>query len=82
MALPAGGTYLVKSELGSISDLVSAVENSISNLASESVKPVSENDRILISAIQGEVLKLEANNLDEMNHIRGMDYNLEVQKLR
>lgn len=82
MALPAGGTYLVKSELGSISDLVAAVENSISNLASESVKPVSENDRILIRAIQGEVLKLEANNLDEMNHIRGMDCKLEVRKLR
>jgi hypothetical protein len=58
MALPAGVTYLVKSELGSISDLVAAVENSITNLALESVKPVVENDRILISATQGEILEL------------------------
>jgi DNA-binding NarL/FixJ family response regulator len=56
MELPAGVTYLVKSELGSISDLVAAVKNSISNLAFESVKPVVENDRILISATQGEIL--------------------------
>jgi len=58
MALPAGVTYLVKSELGSISDLVAAVENSISNLAFDSVKPVVENERILISATQGEILEL------------------------
>ena len=64
MALPAGVTYLVKSELGSISDLVVAVENSISNLAFESVKPVVENDRILISATQGEILELKVINLD------------------
>ena len=64
MALPAGVTYLVKSELGSISDLVAAVENSISNLAFESVKPVVENDRIRISATQGEILELKVINLD------------------
>ena len=64
MALPAGVTYLVKSELGSISDLVAAVENSISNLALESVKPVVEIDQILISASQGEILVLEVINLD------------------
>jgi DNA-binding NarL/FixJ family response regulator len=56
MALPAGTTYLIKSELGSISDLVKAVENSLSNLSFESIKPVVENDRILISATQGEIL--------------------------
>jgi hypothetical protein len=64
MALSAGVTYLVKSELGSISNLVAAVENYISNLAFESVKPVVENDRILISATQGEILGLKVINLD------------------
>ena len=64
MALPAGVTYLVKSDLGSISDLVAAVENSISNLAFNSIKTVVENDRILISSAQGEILELEAINLD------------------
>jgi len=60
VGLPAGVTYLVKSELGSISELVTAVDSSISNLHYESVKPVVENDRILISATQGEILLLLA----------------------
>ena len=60
VALPAGATYIVKSELGSITDLVSAVESSISNLTTEFVKPVIENDRILISATQGEILLMLA----------------------
>jgi DNA-binding NarL/FixJ family response regulator len=60
VALPAGVTYIVKSELGSITDLVTAVESSISNLTSEFVKPVVENDRILISATQGEILLMLA----------------------
>lgn len=60
VALPASVTYIVKSELGSITDLVSAVESSISNLTTESVKPVVENDRILISATQGEILLMLA----------------------
>ena len=60
VGLPAGVTYLVKSELGSISELVTAVDSSISNLNYESVKPVVENDRILISATQGEILLLLA----------------------
>jgi DNA-binding NarL/FixJ family response regulator len=64
MALPAGVTYLVKSDLGSISDLVAAVENSISNLTFNSIKPFVENERILISSAQGEILELEATNLD------------------
>ena len=64
MALPAGVTYLVKSDLGSISDLVAAVENSISNLTFNSIKPFVENERILISSAQGEILELEAINLD------------------
>ena len=60
VGLPAGVTYLVKSELGSISELVTAVDSSISNLNYESVQPVVENDRILISATQGEILLLLA----------------------
>lgn len=60
VGLPAGVTYLVKSEMGSISELVTAVDSSISNLNYESVKPVVENDRILISATQGEILLLLA----------------------
>jgi len=60
VALPAGVTYLVKSELGSISDLVAAVEDSISHSSSEIEKPVFENDRIVISATQGEILLLLA----------------------
>ena len=39
--------------------LVAVDENSVSNLVFESVKPILENDRILISATQGEILKLE-----------------------
>jgi DNA-binding NarL/FixJ family response regulator len=60
VAIPAGVTYLVKSELGSISELVTAVEGSISHSSSETVRPVMENDRIIISATQGEILLLLA----------------------
>lgn len=59
-ALPVGITYLVKSELGSIADLVTAVENSISNSNSTNDQPLVENDRIVISATQGEILLLLA----------------------
>jgi DNA-binding NarL/FixJ family response regulator len=60
VAIPAGVTYLVKSELGSITELVYAVEESISNTATASVSPVMENDRIIISASQGEILLMLA----------------------
>jgi DNA-binding NarL/FixJ family response regulator len=60
VAIPAGVTYLVKSELGSISELVTAVEESISHSSSETVRPVMENDRIIISATQCEILLLLA----------------------
>lgn len=60
VAIPAGVTYLVKSELGSISELVTAVEESISHSSSETVRPVMENDRIIISVTQGEILLLLA----------------------
>ena len=60
VAIPAGVTYLVKSELGSITELVHAVEESISHSATASVRPVMENDRIIISASQGEILLMLA----------------------
>jgi DNA-binding NarL/FixJ family response regulator len=58
--IPEGVTYLVKSELGSISELVTAVEDSISKSNVVVLKPVVENDRIIISSTQGEILLLLA----------------------
>ena len=60
VAIPAGVTYLVKSELGAISDLVSAVEESISHFTTNVERPVIENNRIVISSTQGEILLLLA----------------------
>jgi DNA-binding NarL/FixJ family response regulator len=60
VAIPAGVTYLVKSELGSITDLVNAVEESISKSASAGVRLEMDNDRIVISATQGEILLMLA----------------------
>ena len=60
MAIPEGVTYLVKSELGAISDLVGAVEDSISHSATHHGRPEMENDRIVISSTQGEILLLLA----------------------
>jgi DNA-binding NarL/FixJ family response regulator len=58
--LPAGVTYLVKSELSSITELVNAVEESISYSASAAVAHVKVNDRIVISETQGEILLMLA----------------------
>jgi DNA-binding NarL/FixJ family response regulator len=60
VAIPSGVTYLVKSELGSINELVTAVEDSISHSSTSGVRPEMENDRIVISASQGEILLLLA----------------------
>lgn len=60
VAIPEGVTYLVKSELGAISDLVGAVEDSISHSATHHARPEMENDRIVISSTQGEILLLLA----------------------
>ena len=60
MAIPEGVTYLVKSELGAISDLVGAVEDSISHSSTHHARPEMENDRIVISSTQGEILLLLA----------------------
>ena len=56
--IPDGVTYLVKSELGSISELIAAVESSISKSSIGVTKPVLENDRIVISLTQSEILLL------------------------
>ena len=58
--IPDGVTYLVKSELGSISELIAAVEGSITKSNLGSSKPVLENDRIVISSTQSEILLLLA----------------------
>jgi DNA-binding NarL/FixJ family response regulator len=58
--IPEDVTYLVKSELGSISELIESVEKSISQTAEPTERPVIDNDRILISATQGEILLLLA----------------------
>ena len=60
VAIPEGVTYLVKSELGAISDLVGAVEDSISHSSTHHARPEMENDRIVISSTQGEILLLLA----------------------
>ena len=60
VAIPEGVTYLVKSELGAISDLVGAVEDSISHSSTHYARPEMENDRIVISSTQGEILLLLA----------------------
>jgi DNA-binding NarL/FixJ family response regulator len=56
--IPDGVTYLVKSELGSITELIAAVKNSISKSNIGVSKPVLENDRIVISSTQSEILLL------------------------
>ena len=58
--IPSDVTYLVKSELASISELVTAIKDSISKSTTFSDIPVVENDRIVISATQGEILLLLA----------------------
>ena len=58
--IPEGVTYLVKSQMGSIAELIGAVEDSISKSNTEVTKPVLENDRIVISSTQGEILLLIA----------------------
>jgi DNA-binding NarL/FixJ family response regulator len=58
--IPDDVTYLVKSELGSIAELIEAVERSISQTVEPVERPVIDNDRIVVSATQGEILLLLA----------------------
>ena len=73
VAIPEGVTYLVKSELGAISDLVGAVEDSISHSATHHARPEMEKDRIVISSTQGEILLLKlASELEELGKVEQM----------
>ena len=58
--IPDDVTYLVKSELGSIAELIEAVERSISQTVEPIERPVIDNERIVVSATQGEILLLLA----------------------
>ena len=61
--LPENVIYLVKSELESITTLVSAVHNSIAQINEEFPQKVSEGNRVIISASQGEILRMLAEGL-------------------
>ena len=63
MEIPDGVNYIVKSEIASISELVEAVEASISQSYEPLERPVIEQNRIVISATQGEILLLLADGL-------------------
>ena len=58
--IPDDVTYLVKSELGSIAELIEAVERSISQTVEPIERPIIDNERIVVSATQGEILLLLA----------------------
>ena len=58
--IPDGITYLVKSELRLMSELIAAVNSAISKSNVEVSKPILENDRIIISTTQSEILLLIA----------------------
>jgi DNA-binding NarL/FixJ family response regulator len=59
-ALPPNVIYLVKSELQSIAALSNAIKDSIAKISETSVIPVLDNQRIVISQTQGEILRLMA----------------------
>ena len=59
-ALPPNVIYLVKSELQSIAALSTAIKDSIAKISETSVIPVLDNQRIVISQTQGEILRLMA----------------------
>ncbi len=63
MVLPADVTYLVKSELKSISTLISAVKDSITKSNTEPQPHEEDGGRIIISQSQGEILALIAEGL-------------------
>ncbi len=58
--LASGVTYLVKTQLSSISTLVAAVNESITKSAGTTPKQATAGDQILISKAQGEILLLIA----------------------
>lgn len=60
VTLPKNVTYMVKSELQSISSLNTAIRESIANTNTLATRPVLEQTRIVISSTQGEILRLMA----------------------
>ena len=60
VTLPKNVTYMVKSELQSISSLNTAIRESIANTNALATRPVLEQTRIVISSTQGEILRLMA----------------------
>lgn len=63
MQLPDDVTYLVKSELNSISSLITAVQESISKSSTPTPVRVDGGGRIVVSQAQGEILLLIAEGL-------------------
>ena len=63
MQLPDDVTYLVKSELKSISSLITAVQESISKSSTPAPARVDDGGRIVVSHAQGEILLLIAEGL-------------------
>jgi DNA-binding NarL/FixJ family response regulator len=63
MTLPDDVTYMVKSELKSISNLITAVNDSITKSSSVKPTPTEDGERIIISQAQGEILLLISEGL-------------------
>ena len=63
MTLPDDVTYMVKSELKSISNLITAVNDSITKSSSVKPTPPEDGERIIISQAQGEILLLISEGL-------------------
>ena len=63
MTLPEDVTYMVKSELKSISNLIAAVKDSITKSNTVTMTPHEDGERIIISQAQGEILLLISEGL-------------------
>lgn len=63
ITLPEDVTYLVKSELKSISILITAVKDSITKSNTIKLTPSEDGERIIISQAQGEILLLISEGL-------------------
>ena len=63
ITLPEDVTYMVKSELKSISILIAAVKDSISKSNTLKLTPSEDGERIIISQAQGEILLLISEGL-------------------
>ena len=63
MTLPEDVTYMVKSELKSISNLIAAVKDSITKSNTVIMTPHEDGERIIISQAQGEILLLISEGL-------------------